>query len=625
MGTDFKDDKKKLTARLNAVKGYLENKERNIKQDVNNLGDNFFDKTNMTTQKLGSVLNDSAKNLPSANVFEELVNLLSTSITNDNLKVSNTPQKFHHKSAALQAAAFVGRKMNEIVRDEFLRGLYVSTQLGCGVDSQITQTSIHIKPSEFDLFEMLKIDPASSVGKSLYETNDFLNDPTSLNRMFYTTFNGTTADIFSLNNTLMFSVVWEETSQSYLISNIMNRNVYNLIVEYFLTVTLFDQKNLYAIIVALLTGVISLDNHTVYMNHMNLLNRLITKIFSHCQEGKNDNLKSDNLKEFDDLPFDVVDLFDFDEVEGLILEEEELRRNRVMKFADCGNLEVPVDAARVQEFLEDFDRNNNNGNHEYINNFLNDIAYHSFVHSNGSIPLELLKINTNKNFIKTLPKALALLLLTPKAIFPFVLIRRIFGAAAQEGTTLLKSIFKIIFRIIRKVFEEFVAEFFRLIKKELLRMIGVIIADALQELGIKRTAIIKQLLSMFRGTSSGSNLTQCGNMTKTILGLLSTATRTAFGVPTPLLIGAAQRSGFSNIRAFINVVEELDKVGIPTGDIYGQPNKHVIQHLAHIKGVERERDENGVVHATIISGTVPTPAGPGVIVPGTIKIVGING
>jgi hypothetical protein len=627
---DKKDDKKKLNARLNAIKGYLENKEQKVKQDANNLGDNFFDSANSVSHKLGSITSDSVKKLPKSNIFEELVELLSGAITNHKVNFSNHPKKTFLKGAALQAVQLIGRKLNDHVRQEFLRGLNVSTQLGCGVDASIGVSQIRIKPSEFDLFEMLKIDPTSATGRALYETDDFTVNPGSLNRMFYNAFNGITQDVFSINNNLLFSITWQQATQEYLITNIMNRNVYNLIVEYFLTVNLFDQKNLYALVTALMTGSISSDRNVAFTNNLNTTNRLISRIFSYCQDKQQnaaDSIRSDNTKEFEDLPYEVSDLFDFDDVEGLFLEEETLRANQVLKFSDCGNLEVPVDTKRNEEFLDDFNRNLDNANDvQHIDNFLNDTAYNSFQTAGGTIPLELLRINVSKNFIKILPKAMAHLLLTPKVIFPFVLIRRVFGATVQQGVKMLKSIFKIVFNIIRKLFEEFITEFFRLVKKEIVNIISAIVQDALKELAVKRTTIIRQLVSVFKSLSAvGGDVSSCGNMISTILGLMSTTTNLPFSIPTPLLLAATRRSGFSNVRAFINVVEELDKAGIPTGDLYGQPNKHVIQHLAHIRGVERERDENSVINATIVTGTVATPAGPGTFIPGTVKIVGISG
>jgi hypothetical protein len=625
--SERKEDKKKLNARLNAIKGYLESKQQKIQQDANNLGDNFMDETNVVTHKLGSVVAESAKKLAAGNVFEELIDLLSNAITNDKIKLSNSPKKNYLRGTALQVVQLVGRRINEHIRREFLRGLQVSTQLGCGVDSNITQSQIRIKPNEFDLLEILKIDPTSASGKSIYEEQDFSVNPASLNRMFYNAFNGLTQDVFSLNNNLMFSVTWDVINQEYIITNILNRNVYNFIVEYFLTITVFDQKSLYTFITSLMTGAISTDRNTALINNTNSANRILTKIFSYCQEKAKDDLKSDNTKEFEDLPFEIIDLFEFDDEEGIHNEEDGLRLNRVMKFTDCNNLEIPVDTQRTEEFLNDLVRNENNGNLDvHVDNYLGDTAYNTFQQTGGSVPLELIKNNINKNFLKVLPRAVSMLLLSPKVIFPFVLIRRLFGTSAQYGLKMLKSIHKIIFNIVRKIFEEFVAEFFRLVKKEIMRMMTTIIGDAVQELGIKRVTIIRQLINIFRSLSrSGNDVSSCGGLVKTILGLLSTSTRLPFSIPTPLLLAATQRSGFSNIRAFINVVEELDKVGIPTGDIYGQPNKHIIQHLAHIKGVERERDENGVIKATIVTGTVVTPAGPGTFIPGTVQIVGISG
>jgi hypothetical protein len=624
---DKKDDKKKLTSRLNAIKGYLEHKQQKVQQDLNNTGDNFFDSGNKITHKLGAIGNDSAKKYTNGNPFEELVDFLAHSITDGKLSASNFPTKNFLRAAALQSMVKVGTNLNDYVRKEFLRGLEVSTQLGCGVDSNIPISNIRIKPEEFDILEMLKIDPTSKLGTFIYEPRAFNVDPQALNRMFFSTFAGGVSDVYSVNGSLMFSITWDTSTQEYIIANILNKNVYNLITEYFVTVKLFDHKNLYAFLLALLTGKLSKQQKTTYVQNLNATNNVVEKSFAYCQDKNTDDLKSDNLKEFEDLPFEVSDLFQFDDEEGLFKEEDFNRLNGVMKYVDCGNLEIPTDVQRNEDFMDDFIRNEDNGNlDKHVDNLLNDISGNVFQQSAGSIPLEIVKNNTNKNFIKFLPKALAQLIMTPKALFPFILLRRISGNAPQTGVKMLKFIYKIIFRIIRRIFSEYVTEFFRLVKKEIVRLVTIIMADALRELGVKKTTIIKQLINVFKLLSKvGLNTSSCNGLLQSLSNILQGQLHLPFNIPTPLLIGATQRSGFSNVRAFINVVEELDKVGIPTGDLYGQPNKHIIQHLAHIRGVERERDENSVINSTIISGTVVTPAGPGTFVPGTVKIVGIIG
>jgi hypothetical protein len=76
-------------------------------------------------------------------------------------------------------------------------------------------------------------------------------------------------------------------------------------------------------------------------------------------------------------------------------------------------------------------------------------------------------------------------------------------------------------------------------------------------------------------------------------------------VPAPLLLLAAALPGVSTDRATINVVELMQKVGIPTGDLPdGSSNQMVLYAKKILEGYDQEVTQNGKV-------SVMTPAGPG--------------
>jgi len=68
---------------------------------------------------------------------------------------------------------------------------------------------------------------------------------------------------------------------------------------------------------------------------------------------------------------------------------------------------------------------------------------------------------------------------------------------------------------------------------------------------------------------------------------------TRFATPQSALIFADLRSGFSDTRAMLEVIEEFQKLGLPTGPMPdGSPNLWVLSVNAQIKGVEAERTKN---------------------------------
>jgi len=95
-----------------------------------------------------------------------------------------------------------------------------------------------------------------------------------------------------------------------------------------------------------------------------------------------------------------------------------------------------------------------------------------------------------------------------------------------------------------------------------------------------------------------------------MLWLLKIAT-TGFGneIPLPLLFGAQLLDGFSETRAFIGTIEELQKLGIDTGALPdGSPNLGILSILGQLKASANENAENGKLQIALPPLTI-TPAG----------------
>ena len=77
------------------------------------------------------------------------------------------------------------------------------------------------------------------------------------------------------------------------------------------------------------------------------------------------------------------------------------------------------------------------------------------------------------------------------------------------------------------------------------------------------------------------------------------------GVPTFVLASSSVLGGFSPTRAMSNVIEDLQRQGIPTGDMpSGAPNLGIISMLSQIKGTYDEQLTNGKTEVFIPPLTV---------------------
>ena len=80
-------------------------------------------------------------------------------------------------------------------------------------------------------------------------------------------------------------------------------------------------------------------------------------------------------------------------------------------------------------------------------------------------------------------------------------------------------------------------------------------------------------------------------------------------LPLPLLLSARLLDGYSPTRSFLNTVQNLQELGIPTGPMPdGSPNKFLASIKAMIDGNSQEIAENGKVAIGIGPLTI-TPAG----------------
>ena len=67
---------------------------------------------------------------------------------------------------------------------------------------------------------------------------------------------------------------------------------------------------------------------------------------------KKDELKKQNAVDmFNQSEEDIEFYFDFDDVEGIDLDDEDLRYRRVLRFKDCYNFEIPADDTHIEDFI----------------------------------------------------------------------------------------------------------------------------------------------------------------------------------------------------------------------------------------------------------------------------------
>ena len=109
---------------------------------------------------------------------------------------------------------------------------------------------------------------------------------------------------------------------------------------------------------------------------------------------------------------------------------------------------------------------------------------------------------------------------------------------------------------------------------------------------------------------------ECKSVLDELLQLLNLGIKKSIGrnapgsdIPLPLLLASKVLDGYSPTRSFLNTVQNLQELGIPTGPMPdGSPNKFLTTIKAMIDGNSQEIVENGKVAIGIGPLTI-TPAG----------------
>jgi hypothetical protein len=113
--------------------------------------------------------------------------------------------------------------------------------------------------------------------------------------------------------------------------------------------------------------------------------------------------------------------------------------------------------------------------------------------------------------------------------------------------------------------------------------------------------MIERLISIATTvTSVIKDYRQCKSIIDAILQLMSLVTKTG-SIPSSLLPLSSFLPGYSPNRAFIGTIEEMQKLGLPTGPLPdGSPNLQVQSVFAAMKSQDEEQKINGKLEAVAI-------------------------
>tara|TARA_R100001594_G_scaffold111719_2_gene146534 strand:- start:904 stop:2058 length:1155 start_codon:yes stop_codon:yes gene_type:complete len=317
------------------------------------------------------------------------------------------------------------------------------------------------------------------------------------------------------------------------------------------------------------------------------------------------------------------DFFNFGPQDLLNLEDETtLKVKGLIRFASCDNIETGINLDQLNEDVSGILSENNQGIIDMNMNQAIDKAVESMGDDTLSLNLPNIKADFDTNILKELPRILLGLILTPKTLLPIAIALKSQGNSFDNSDImdLVKKFFRLIKKIVRRLFKFVMEVLYEEIKRIILQLIAQIMQEIIKEKYLKQFAIIQNLLNLLMlALQLVEDLANCKSILNSLLQLLRLPPPPGgINIPKPLLFATASRPGFSDTRAFQNVLENLSEAGFNTADhADGSPNASVVMLYNTIKGVEKERSENSVVKIVTYPQNVKSPQGPGVTESGT--------
>ena len=417
--------------------------------------------------------------------------------------------------------------------------------------------------------------------------------------------------------------------------------VIDFLEDYYGTIKLFDTTDFTAVMMNALSGAINIkanltsDEISKQSQFMLILQRILGLCFDSRREIDVSGVSK--IAELDGVDESFFELTEID-LRNIDVQISNIQ-NGVMELVDCDNVKVPVDYETIIDGLIDLRETENLSPALEVNKI---IAISDSLVQNPDWKV-LLPTNLNfqvfdEDFIKKIPLSVAGAVLSPKVLFPiFVLMQsletnatNVYNSAVtsantftQSGNTIgnsvnnlinsnvdfLKTFKKFNIEMVAEIGAIFVTELFNILKKDLINLMKPIIADIGSEALKAKLQMIERLITIAliinQIVIGVKDYKKCKSLIDDILiilNLISSLAPPGSKIPKVLLLLANFLPGTSASRASINTIEELQKLGIPTGTLPdGSPNLMLLFNLASNKGTKKESAQNGKIQAIGIS------------------------
>jgi hypothetical protein len=623
-----------------------EAKRQNIRKGVDSFDKNINNKEAEFKNKFNKEIADTKNKLKNfkSQGKSQLNSLVDLSINSLDRPSSNDAVK-EVRGIFIRTIRQTKERVKKLLQQE------VVSSLGCSQEQQYKPGPIFIPVQSIDIFnKTLQFSPDSPPGQYLYENKPFnpysnpTANPYSFNRELYqrlqntesydteygVKFKGPTGqDLFNIrfvtkdNNNI--------DGQYYRVDlepRATGLKVVDFIGEYYSSIDVISIKEVYTNVLNALTGAISFQQKFDGRDQTKF-EIIIQRIMGMCFDNKQE-IDVSGVGKLDQLDQADTNLTEFDDLENLLIEERVKNiLAGVVEFTDCNNIQLPIGSKFITDLLDPFDDENLVTSDP---DFLAETLLDSLANNpewKAKIPTGL-GIAINKEFLRVAIMAVVNTILSPKHLFPLVVMSRALRPD-QTGPLDLEEFLnyykKFLMNLISKITSIFVEELVKEIKKNFARITKDLVNDVLEELirkqDLQTRAIITAVnvgLTVAAGIQDYRRCQSVIDELKRILNLTSKLLNLT-GNSSPLLDTLAQfKPGMSATSMMTRYVEELENKGIPTGNLPdGSPNVGMVAQKDNYQSQMDEMAENGKVSVGLRADQVQALAASGV---GIIKVHG---
>lgn len=510
--------------------------------------------------------------------------------------------------------------------------------LNCGENQQYQfNTSFYIPVANVDLFGVLQKSPDDNIAKFFYEEkpqnfssylSNPIENPFSMNRELYNRIQNLNQPFSVQNNNNYYigtsgenliDITYVENYLDPITNQVVNGNFFKVdlaprtsppsidvfLNDYYSSINVLEFRTFFSYLVDFATGSLSfgMNDGKSKLDVLGKIMAINKRLSCLCSDTKKEISVDGNAK-VSEIDNTTDSFFELTDVELRLIEQmvSDIKLG-VVEFEDCDNVKVPMNVQAVVDALDNLTYNEDTNDLNETDDALN-ILY--------PVTNQSFKPSLDVNFVEQFLNAIMATVLSPKVLLPFLVMAKATNQPVPSYVTdiekFAKSYRNFYITFMSGLAARFTEKVFKILKKEILKLIAFLTSDIFQEKKQKIQKIILTIVALIANPINAiTNFQECRSCLDELLALINLgvnsailATKTAGVVgdeiPLPLLLASRALDGYSTNRAFLNAVQEMEELGIPVGPMPdGSPNKFVASVFALLQGQATEMSVNGKI------------------------------